>query len=71
MLTTDPGTGVMRHVDAGYEDAQQAAASTGSDPDERARRVSLREIVEIGHPVLRERARELDPDELRCRRPSA
>ena len=27
--------------------------------------MSLREIVEIGHPVLRERARELDPDELR------
>ena len=26
VLTTDPGTGVMRHVDAGYEDAQQAAA---------------------------------------------
>ena len=26
--------------------------------------MSLREIVEIGHPVLRERARELDPDEL-------
>ena len=31
--------------------------------------MSLREIVEIGHPVLRERARELDPDELRS--PSA
>jgi peptide deformylase len=27
--------------------------------------VSRREIVEIGHPVLRERARELTPDELR------
>jgi peptide deformylase len=27
--------------------------------------VSRREIVEIGHPVLRERARELSPDELR------
>jgi peptide deformylase len=27
--------------------------------------VSSREIVEIGHPVLRERARELTPDELR------
>jgi peptide deformylase len=27
--------------------------------------VSTREIVEIGHPVLRERARELTPDELR------
>ena len=29
VLTTDPGTGVMRHVDAGYEDAQQAAAERG------------------------------------------
>jgi len=27
--------------------------------------VSVREIVEIGHPVLRERAREVAPDELR------
>jgi peptide deformylase len=27
--------------------------------------VSLREIVEIGHPVLRERAREVAPEELR------
>jgi peptide deformylase len=27
--------------------------------------VSLREVVEIGHPVLRERAREVTPEELR------
>ena len=25
VLTTDPGTGVMRHVDAGYADALAAA----------------------------------------------
>ena len=25
VLTTDPGTGVMRHVDAGYAEAEQAA----------------------------------------------
>ena len=25
VLTTDPGTGVMRHVDAGYEEAIAAA----------------------------------------------
>jgi urocanate hydratase len=25
VLTTDPGTGVMRHVDAGYEKARQVA----------------------------------------------
>jgi urocanate hydratase len=29
VLTTDPGTGVMRHVDAGYEDAIDAAARGG------------------------------------------
>ena len=28
--------------------------------------MSLREIVEIGHPVLRERAREVTPEELRA-----
>ncbi len=26
VLTTDPGTGVMRHVDAGYEEAKEFAA---------------------------------------------
>jgi urocanate hydratase len=25
VLTTDPGTGVLRHVDAGYADARAAA----------------------------------------------
>jgi urocanate hydratase len=29
VLTTDPGTGVMRHVDAGYERARQTAAERG------------------------------------------
>lgn len=29
VLTTDPGTGVMRHVDAGYEDAIEAAGDLG------------------------------------------
>jgi len=29
VLTTDPGTGVMRHVDAGYEDAIDAAEGGG------------------------------------------
>ena len=36
----------------------------GPHPDARARRVSRREIVEIGHPVLRERAREVTSEEL-------
>ena len=31
VLTTDPGTGVMRHVDAGYPEALQAAAEMGVD----------------------------------------
>jgi urocanate hydratase len=29
VLTNDPGTGVMRHVDAGYEQAEQVAAERG------------------------------------------
>jgi urocanate hydratase len=32
VLTTDPGIGVMRHLDAGYEDAVDAAASHGLEP---------------------------------------
>ena len=31
VLTTDPGTGVMRHVDAGYEEAVDAARENGLD----------------------------------------
>ena len=31
VLTTDPGTGVMRHADAGYEEAIEAARSKGLD----------------------------------------
>ena len=31
VLTNDPGTGVMRHADAGYEDAQRCAAERGID----------------------------------------
>jgi urocanate hydratase len=29
VLTTDPGMGVIRHVDAGYEEAAEFAAKTG------------------------------------------
>ena len=29
VLTTDPGTGVMRHVDAGYQEAIDCARRTG------------------------------------------
>ena len=31
VLTTDPGTGVMRHADAGYEEALDAARADGID----------------------------------------
>jgi len=31
VLTTDPGTGVMRHADAGYEDAIRVAREKGLD----------------------------------------
>ena len=32
VLTTDPGSGVMRHLDAGYADAVEAAAAHGLEP---------------------------------------
>jgi Urocanate hydratase len=31
VLTTDPGTGVMRHADAGYEEAIAVAKERGVD----------------------------------------
>ncbi len=31
VLTTDPGTGVMRHADAGYEEAVEKAVESGVD----------------------------------------
>ncbi|MFJ3395089.1 urocanate hydratase [Leifsonia aquatica] len=47
VLTNDPGTGVMRHVDAGYERAVEVA-------DERGLRVPMREHAEREH-AARER----------------
>jgi len=32
VLTADPGTGVMRHLDAGDPDAAEAAAAHGLEP---------------------------------------
>src|SRR5687767_4575791 len=32
VLTTDPATGVLRHLDAGYEEAAEAAALAGLEP---------------------------------------
>jgi urocanate hydratase len=31
VLTADPGLGVMRHVDAGYDDAKTTAKTRGVD----------------------------------------
>ena len=31
VLTADPGTGVMRHADAGYDEAVEAARAGGLD----------------------------------------
>jgi urocanate hydratase len=31
VLTSDPGTGVMRHADAGYDEALEVARATGLD----------------------------------------
>jgi urocanate hydratase len=31
VLTCDPGTGVMRHADAGYDEALEVARATGLD----------------------------------------
>jgi urocanate hydratase len=31
VLTTDPGTGVMRHADAGYDEARQFAERAAID----------------------------------------
>jgi urocanate hydratase len=31
VLTNDPGTGVMRHADAGYDKARQVARDRGVD----------------------------------------
>jgi urocanate hydratase len=31
VLTTDPGTGIMRHADAGYPEARDAARRHGLD----------------------------------------
>ena len=32
VLTTDPAMGVLRHLDAGYEEAAEAAAERGLEP---------------------------------------
>ncbi len=63
VLTADPGMGVIRHADAGYERAaggrcraRRAGADAGS--------MTVLELREIGDPVLREPAREVSAAEL-------
>ena len=63
VLTSDPGMGVIRHVDAGYDRAVEVAEERGVRIPMRG--MSVREIVTVGDPVLRERAREVTPEELR------
>ena len=64
VLTSDPGTGRdaprgcgIRAGDRGRGRARRAASDAG-------RRVSVREVVAIGDPVLRQRARELSDEEI-------
>ena len=65
VLTTDPGMGVIRHADAGYEGAIAVAPrARRAHPDAR-RSVSSPAITTVGDPVLRERAAEVELDELR------
>ena len=65
VLTADPGTGVMRHADAGYPQAIEVArAARRAHPDGRAR-MSVLDVTTVGDPVLRRRAREVTPAELR------
>ena len=70
VLTADPGMGVIRHADAGYDRAVEVAArarrpdpdggGTGSACHERDRSP----ILAVGDPVLRQPAREVTPEEL-------
>ena len=44
VLTTDPGTGVMRHADAGYAEARRRGVRAAARPAERqSRRVGRRD----------------------------
>ena len=58
VLTTDPGMGVIRHADAGYERALEVARGARR-PDPHARTVTERHIVamgggqDVGDPVFR------------------
>ena len=54
VLTTDPGTGVLRHVDAGYEEAIDAAQAAGLVVPMQPRRVTrtlIRDLRQVATPV--------------------
>jgi peptide deformylase len=54
VLTTDPGMGVIRHVDAGYERAEVVARERGVRIPWRVL-MAVRPIVTVGHPAARAR----------------
>ena len=64
VLTSDPGTGVMRHADAGIRAGDRRRGRARRAASDAGRRVSVREVVAIGDPVLRQRARELSAEEI-------
>ena len=56
VLDADPGTGVMRHADAGYEDALDAAREAGLDLPCRLARVArllVRDLAQLATPAGR------------------
>ncbi len=56
VLTTDPGMGVIRHVDAGYERAREVAAERGVRiPMDRTTRSSGRDVADRGRLLARRR----------------
>src|ERR671930_254569 len=52
VLTTDPGTGVLRHFDAGYDEAIEAARSHGLEPPMAARGATYQELHAAGGGIL-------------------
>ena len=56
VLTTDPATGVLRHVDAGYEDAVEAAARRRARAADAARRLRVSSAAEPTRLLVRDLA---------------
>ena len=71
VLTTDPGTGVIRHADAGYERAARGRRrARRPDPDARRSDRCVPRSSTIGDPVLREPRPRARPRGARARRGS-